>query len=446
MSDLAGRAHYIWYSKLERWSPPRATVAQGLESESWPTVRVGDIVTQVTHKIIAEEETEYGMAGVKWYAAGVFHRETVLGKDMSARYVTPVVPGALIYNRLFAWKESFAVVKPEHAGLYVSNEFPQFVPDSSKVLTEFLYLFCTIPSTTRLVNAASAGSAAVSRNRFKEAEFTNFKLRLPPLATQRAIVEHWKKADDAVESSKGLYVQVSNDLNEWLHAQTNPQAFNASSLIVGWSGLETWNVQNARAAVFKATNPKFVPFGTYAEESTISIKPSLQPEHEWPVYGVNNQDGVFFSHYQKGAEFNSSYKRIQKDWFFHNPTRSSVGSLGQVPEVPDDAITSPEYQVWKLKNLGADSLQTGFVATLIQTKWFVQVIQFHRVGTVKQRLYVENLLSMPVPRFPRDLQERVTTAREKIAFARASAAKLAAVTALEVEEMILGRRPVPGIA
>ena len=29
-------------------------------------------------------------------------------------------------------------------------------------------------------------------------------------------------------------------------------------------------------------------------------------------------------------------------------TRPEQGSLGIVPDVPDDAITSPEYQVWKL--------------------------------------------------------------------------------------------------
>jgi len=70
------------------------------------------------------------------------------------------------------------------------------------------------------------------------------------------------------------------------------------------------------------------------------------------------------------------------------------------------------------------------------------VIQFHRVGTVKQRLYVENLLSIPVPHFPVELQERITAAREHIAAERAAAANLAADTAREVEEMILGLRPV----
>lgn len=128
------------------------------------------------------------MTGVKWYGEGVFHRETVRGDGMSAAYVTPLVNGALIYNRLFAWKASFAVVTPEFADCYVSNEFPQFVPDPSRILPEYLYLFCTRAATIRAVNAASTGSSAVSRNRFKEEEFLNFEISLPLLPEQEAIV------------------------------------------------------------------------------------------------------------------------------------------------------------------------------------------------------------------------------------------------------------------
>ena len=43
--------------------------------------------------------------------------------------------------------------------------------DTARVMPEFLYLFCTLPKTIEMVNAASVGSAAVSRNRFKEEEF-----------------------------------------------------------------------------------------------------------------------------------------------------------------------------------------------------------------------------------------------------------------------------------
>jgi hypothetical protein len=146
--------------------------------------------------------------------------------------------------------------------------------------------------------------------------------------------------------------------------RTKADVFIRPMLALHWQNLNQWDVKAARAAAFRLAHPEFVRFGTFAEEATQMVKPFQSPEHEWPVYGVNNKEGVFFSHMQLGADFKTPYKRIQKDWFFHNPTRSSVGSLGHVPEVPENAITSPEYQVWKLRDLGKDSLPPGFVHIL----------------------------------------------------------------------------------
>lgn len=132
-SAIAPRAFAVWWKDLERWVIPSSLLLRQTLPAGWTSVRIGTLVRQVTTRIKAEPETEYKMAGVKWYGEGVFHRETVRGNGMSANQVTPLVPGALIYNRLFAWKASFAVVPPELADCYVSNEFPQFIPDAARI-------------------------------------------------------------------------------------------------------------------------------------------------------------------------------------------------------------------------------------------------------------------------------------------------------------------------
>jgi type I restriction enzyme S subunit len=128
-----------------------------------------------------------------------------------------------------------------------------------------------------------------------------------------------------------------------------------------------------------------------------------KPDHSWPVYGVSNRNGVNLSHYQPGKEFNSPYKRIQKDWFFHNPTRANVGSLGRVPDVPADSLTSPEYQVWRITK----ELLPDFVEILIQLPLFLDLIECHRVGAVKERLFVQNLMEIPVPHFKQKQQQAI---------------------------------------
>ena len=86
--------------------------------------------------------------------------------------------------------------------------------------------------------------------------------------------------------------------------------------------------------------------------------------------------------------------------------------------MPEDALTSPEYQVWRIKQ----GLLPGYVAVLINTPFFISLIQFHRVGAVKQRLYVENLLEIPIPVLPDEEQQAIAGARE-VALRRVAASQ-----------------------
>ncbi len=172
--------------------------------------------------------------------------------------------------------------------------------------------------------------------------------------------------------------------------------------VLSWHDLRRWDLKSARAAAFRAAHSSFRPMGDFIEEATEIVHPSKEPSHSWPVFGVSNKGGVALSHFQLGETFNSAYKRIRTDWFFHNPTRANVGSLGRVPDVPDDAITSPEYQVWRIRQ----GLLPEFVEILIHLPFFLDLIDYHRVGAVKERLFVANLCEIPIP----VLSEREQTA------------------------------------
>ena len=182
--------------------------------------------------------------------------------------------------------------------------------------------------------------------------------------------------------------------------------------------------------------------GEFIEEATDLCRPADEPDKDWPVYGVNNKEGVFLNSHQKGATFNAPYKRIGKDWFFHNPTRCNVGSLGIVPNVPADAITSPEYQVWRLKQNVSESLIPGYVACLIQTPFFLDLVQFNRVGAVKQRMYTENLMQVCIPYLSVPEQQCYADAREKALAELIAAKRHLSAAREEVEAIILGTKKV----
>jgi restriction endonuclease S subunit len=213
----------------------------------WKRVSLAEVVRPLNARVKAEPEKKYKMAGVKWYGEGVFHRETVRGGGMSAKYVTPLVSGALIYNRLFAWKASFAVVPPELADCFVSNEFPQFMPDAKSVLPEYVYLFSIQDSTIRAINAASTGSSAVSRKRFKEEDFLDLEILLPPLREQVAIVGRWREAQTEIAAVRTRVEKKRAEIDECFLAglglPAEIQTATPKCFGVRWKHVEKWGVQ-----------------------------------------------------------------------------------------------------------------------------------------------------------------------------------------------------------
>jgi len=440
VAPISKRPSCILWSEIEKWTPESVLLRFGKLPEGWRLLPVGAFAAQLENKEKVKPEGEYRMAGVRWYGEGVFHRETVVGKEQSAKYLYPLKPGAIIYNRLFAWKESFAVVQEDLDGYYVSNEFPQFEIDQAIALPKYVYLLFNTKKIIGAVNAASIGSAAISRNRFKESDFLGFKVPIPPLPIQQKIVAHWEAAQLEREAADTALSALVLELHSWLVKQTKGfgQVTRSKVFLANYENTQQWDVKAGRAAAFITANPYFIRLGDYTEECTETVRPRNEPEKEWPIYGVNNKEGVFLSSMQAGKEFNAPYKKIEKDWFFHNPTRANVGSLGIVPEVPTGAITSPEYQVWRLKG----GFLPDFMALMLRTDYFLALVAFNRVGGVKQRMYYANLAEIRLPEIPAEVQKNFADRRQEILANIAAANGKLAQRKKDIEKMILGTSPV----
>lgn len=193
-----------------------------------------------------------------------------------------------------------------------------------------------------------------------------------------------------------------------------------TTTIVNWSELDRWDFKYAMIIDFDKRHSDYLYMRDIADEAHEIVDPREHPDKEWPVYGVSNRDGVFLNEMRIGSDFNQKQQKIRKDWFFHNPTRANVGSIGRVYDVPKNAITSPEYQVWKIKD--GSVYNADLVEIFIQTKVFMEQVQFHRVGAVKERLYVENLLSIRVPLIAEsvrdDLVARIQATKAQLEAAR----------------------------
>jgi len=72
--------------------------------------------------------------------------------------------------------------------------------------------------------------------------------------------------------------------------------------------------------------------------------------------------------------------------------RAPMSVLCSCPEVPLDAITSPEYQVWRIKH-GYSRIRSNTNSIT----FFLESNRMPSCGCSKERLFVENLCEIPIP-------------------------------------------------
>ncbi len=175
-----------------------------MSSSNWPLTRLGNLLHEVSRPDNVRADRQYEILGCHWYAKGLYIKEIKPGLDIRAKKLYRVEEGDFVYNRLFAWKGSFALASPDNHGCYVSNEFPCFLVDETQLDRLFLWYYFRRESSWNEALGLSSGSTPTSRNRLKVQHFLSLEIPLPPLEEQRRIVAHIEALAERIAAARGL--------------------------------------------------------------------------------------------------------------------------------------------------------------------------------------------------------------------------------------------------
>ncbi len=441
-APATGKAFAVFFSALYRWDPSsfyRITW-------HWPESVLRPIGSFLIPRKEKVDPKRFAFVDLQPFTIHLDGSVDRRGVDAGREYSMDLFfarPGDIVVAKIDLKNGAVGIV-PEWKNVVVTNHFAVYEPNLDIIVPEYFHLVIQTDFFKAHLWRNKVG--AEGRKEVKLDFFEEQEIPVPNKDIQQAIVDHWQGAQRRVDAARDSLSEpvrtLYNRLTEIYRRECTRDIIHSRFFVLDFKDLAAWDVKSGRAASFRIACPSFRPMSDFIEEETESVRPASEPDRDWPVYGVNNKEGVFLNSHQKGATFSAPYKRIRKDWFFHNPTRCNVGSLGIVPDVSEHAITSPEYQVWRLKQDVLEPLIPGYVACLIQTPFFLDLVQFNRVGAVKQRMYTENLMQVRIPYLPVPEQQRYAEARQR-ALTELDAAKRRLNDARqEVEAMILGTKKV----
>jgi type I restriction enzyme, S subunit len=147
---------------------------------------LGDILIPSRDAIQVEPEQAYPNIGIYSYARGVFAKAPIEGAATSASTLYRVRADQFIYSRLFAFEGAYAVVPAEFDGHFVSNEFPCFDCNPTKIHPGYLNWLFKRRRVWRDLAADSKGMGH-RRQRVHPDRLLAYKVTLPQVSEQRRV-------------------------------------------------------------------------------------------------------------------------------------------------------------------------------------------------------------------------------------------------------------------
>jgi type I restriction enzyme S subunit len=205
----------------------------------WALVPLGEILDPVSRPERVDPTATYSLLGAHWYATGLYTKEILSGSQICADKLYRVEQGDFVYNRLFAWKGSFAIASKENKGCFVSNEFPCFRIDPERADAQFLWRYFSRSSAWDEALGLSAGGTPTSRNRLKEEKLLAMTVPLPPLAEQRRVVARIEELAAQIHEACTLRHEASEEAEALLPSMKTKAYGEAIQIAGGTERLET---------------------------------------------------------------------------------------------------------------------------------------------------------------------------------------------------------------
>ena len=155
--------------------------------KAWPKVALGELLQPATEAVRVVQDTEYPNFGIYSFGRGLFGKPSINGMQTSASTLYRVRAGNFIYSRLFAFEGSYGLVDDAFDGHFVSNEYPSFAMDRTRLEPAFLKAYFRLPRVWQDIAMGSKGVGS-RRIRVQPDKVLAHRIPLPPLAEQQSLI------------------------------------------------------------------------------------------------------------------------------------------------------------------------------------------------------------------------------------------------------------------
>lgn len=160
---------------------------------------------KVRREVEIEPTRPYRTIGCKLYGQGVYQRETKIGTEIKAKRMFSVKENDLIINRIWAQKGSVGIVPHDLSDSVVTQDFPVFTLDKSKVIPKYIAWYVKTRDFWEECRRHSHGTSG--RQRLSPKEVPNVTFPICTLHEQQLLVSKIEEVMLKIENARNLNME-----------------------------------------------------------------------------------------------------------------------------------------------------------------------------------------------------------------------------------------------
>jgi type I restriction enzyme S subunit len=179
-------------------------------------IPLGEVLTKSEEWIGIDPAERYKEITVRLWGKGVVLRRELSGAEIRAERRIRVRAGQFIMSRIDARNGALGIVPDSLDGAVVTNDFPVFKPNPSKLVPAFIGWMSKTRNFVDFCRSASEGTT--NRVRLKEERFLTGPIPLPPLEEQWRIAGKIEELAEKIEQAKRLREMIETGVETLLRS------------------------------------------------------------------------------------------------------------------------------------------------------------------------------------------------------------------------------------
>jgi type I restriction enzyme, S subunit len=429
---------FISFVELIDWSVQTLVNSNIKYSDQYQLAKIGLFLKKVRNHVNIEDKQTYRRVTVKTNNKGVTLRDTEQGVNIGTKKQFLASTGQFIISKIDARNGAFGIIPLELDGAIVTNDFPLFKIDDTKINPSFLVLITTTKEFVQFAQSCSSGTT--NRQRMDIELFLHQKIPLPALSEQNELVNAYttkiKEANDLMQEANDLEQSIEEYIFTTLRitVQKKKHKRKTSFSFIAYNILDKWGVENL---LYQSQKPLF--YTEFYEMKPLSQVVEINPTTNLNALDSNNAMSFIpmvcisdirgeVIEYRNGNKVNSSGYTKFKDndllWARITPCMENGKSAIVKNMINGVGYGSTEYHVLRQKN---ENFLLEFLHILLRLDVLKKEATIHFTGSAGQKrvpkAFLENLL-VPIP--PLEIQNEIVqyiqAQKENIKHLRQSAA------------------------